>query len=388
MRKPTAISLPTLIALAAGLWGAAILTVGQNLASATGQTPASRTRVDYERQVRPILESSCSECHSQDKRKGGLSLATYADVLEGGRSGAAVRPGNSAGSLILHRVSGETEPQMPKDELPLDAASIALIRLWIDQGARATPSGAPAPAPWEAPLALDRPATPAVRWRSWSSTIDRFVAAYLTERRAMEPASVPDALFARRVYLDVWGLLPEPAELRTFLADRSPAKREALVARLLADDTKYADHWISFWNDLLRNEDGVTYFSESAGRKSITDWLYPALESNLPYDQFVRQTDQPDARDRPRGVRRRRELARRDERGGHALDAGLAEHRADLPGREPEVQCLPRQLRQQVEAEGRVRARRVSSRQSRVSGSIDVTSRRMPTPSPAFFTRS
>ena len=93
----------------------------------------------------------------------------------------------------------------------------------------------------------------------------------------MEPAAVSDALFARRVYLDVWGLLPEPEELRAFLADRSPAKRDALVARLLADNQKYADHWISFWNDLLRNEDGVTYFSETAGRKSITDWLYPAL---------------------------------------------------------------------------------------------------------------
>ena len=233
MRKPTTTSLTGLIGLAAGVWGAAILAVGQGRVPGTGQAPVARTRVDYERQVRPILESSCSECHSQDKRKGGLSLATYADVLEGGRSGAAVRPGNSAGSLIVHRVSGDTEPQMPKDELPLDAASIALIRLWIDQGARATPASAPAPAPWEAPLALDRPATPAVRWRSWSSTIDRFVAAYLAERRAMEPASVPDALFARRVYLDVWGLLPEPAELRAFLADRSPAKREALVARLL-----------------------------------------------------------------------------------------------------------------------------------------------------------
>ena len=112
---------------------------------------------------------------------------------------------------------------------------------------------------------------------------------------------MPDALFARRAYLDVWGLLPEPAELRAFLADRSPTKREALVARLLADEKKYADHWISFWNDLLRNEDGVTYFSESAGRKSITDWLYSALESNLPYDQFVNKLINPTLATDPEG---------------------------------------------------------------------------------------
>ena len=56
-----------------------------------------------------------------------------------------------------------------------------------------------------------------------------------------------DATFARRVYLDVWGLLPEPAELRAFLADRAPDKRERLVATLLSDSDKYAEHWVSFW---------------------------------------------------------------------------------------------------------------------------------------------
>jgi hypothetical protein len=212
-----------------------------------------------------------------------------------------VRPGNSAGSLLIHRVTGQTEPQMPKDEVPLDAASIALVRLWIDEGARATPASAPAPAPWEAPLALDRPALPPLRWREWSSTIDRFAADYLGARRAPEPAPVSDAVFARRVHLDVWGLLPSPEDLQAFLADRSPGKRDALVARLLSHNQKYADHWVSFWNDLLRNEDGVTYFSETAGRKSITDWLYTALESNLRYDQFVTRLISPTAPTDPDG---------------------------------------------------------------------------------------
>jgi hypothetical protein len=95
------------------------------------------------------------------------------------------------------------------------------------------------------------------------------------------------------VYLDVWGLLPTPAELQQFVSDPRPAKREALVTTLLADNQKYAEHWISFWNDLLRNEDGVTYFSETAGRKSITDWLLPSLVNNLPYDQFVAKLLRP-----------------------------------------------------------------------------------------------
>ena len=279
-----------MVGLAGSVWGGAVLAMAQGGAQSTRQAAA---RVDYEKQIRPVLEASCSECHSQDKRKGGLSLATYGDILEGGRSGAVVRPGNSPGSLLIHRVSGETEPQMPKDELPLDAAQIALIRLWIDQGARATPTSAAAPAPWEAPLALERPPSPPVRWPAWSTTADRFVASYLAERKVAEPAPVSDAVFARRVYLDVWGLLPSPEDLQAFLNDRSPNKRAALVARLLADNQKYADHWISFWNDLLRNEDGVTYFSETAGRKSITDWLHQSLVSNLSYDEFVTRLINP-----------------------------------------------------------------------------------------------
>ena len=146
MRKsniPAALSAS--IGLAASLWGAAVLAVSQTTPRQSGR-PAAGSLIDFQRQVQPILEASCSECHSQDRRKGGLSLATYDDVLEGGRSGAAVRPGNSANSLIVHRITGLTEPQMPKDEVPLDAASIALVRLWIDQGARATPASAPAPA--------------------------------------------------------------------------------------------------------------------------------------------------------------------------------------------------------------------------------------------------
>jgi hypothetical protein len=173
--------------------------------------------------------------------------------------------------------------------------------LWIDQGARETPGSRPAPQPWEAPLALSRPNIPRAVWASWDRPLDRFVASYLSQRRVLQRPGVSDALFARRVYLDVWGLLPTPAEMQAFVSDRTPGKREALVTRLLADNRRYAEHWISFWNDLLRNEDGVTYFSESASRKSITDWLLASLESNLPYDQFVTKLLNPSAATDPEG---------------------------------------------------------------------------------------
>src|SRR5689334_14132157 len=103
-----------------------------------------QTLIDYERQVHPILAAKCWSCHSQEKRSGGLSLATLADVLEGGRSGAAVKPGSGAASLLLRRVDGRLEPRMPLGAPALSEAEIAILRAWIDQGARATPTSAAA----------------------------------------------------------------------------------------------------------------------------------------------------------------------------------------------------------------------------------------------------
>ena len=267
-------------------------------APGAGRPPAM---VDYEREIRPILSENCLECHSQDKRKGGLSLATYGDVLDGGKDGAVVRPGRSAGSLMIDRVKGVSGDRMPLDELPLSDGQIALLQRWIDQGARATPASPPAPAPWEAPLALTAPVLPAVVWSAWNRPADRLVATYLAKAGVPQPTLVSDATFARRAYLDIWGLLPPAADLRDFVADPAPDKRDQLVARLLADDRKYAEHWISFWNDLLRNEDGQSYFSEQNGRKSITEWLMSSLITNRPYDQLVAKLLNPSQPGDPEG---------------------------------------------------------------------------------------
>src|SRR5438105_3869529 len=93
------------------------------------QTPAM---VDFEREVHPILAARCFSCHSQEKRSGGLSLATYSDVLNGGRSGAAIKPGNSGTSLMVQRITGDRQPRMPMGGPALSATEIAAIRSWID----------------------------------------------------------------------------------------------------------------------------------------------------------------------------------------------------------------------------------------------------------------
>ena len=275
----------------------ALLCISASLVRAQPAPPI----IDYDRQIHPIFASKCFACHSQEKRSGGLSLYTYEDVLNGGRNGGTVRPGKSADSLLMLRITGETQPSMPLVGTPLSDAEIALIRAWIDQGARRTPTSAAAKAKWEAPLTLTKPDIPEIVWPKWSSPLDRFTAVYLKANGIPEPAVVSDGIFARRVYLDVWGLLPSPGELRAFLKDRSPDKRQKLVAKLLADSGKYSENWISFWNDLLRNDEGVNYHNETASRKSISNWLLTALQNNLPYDQFVYKLLNPQTPTDPSG---------------------------------------------------------------------------------------
>ena len=259
--------------------------------------------IDFASQIQPILTEFCEDCHDAETRKGGLSLATLADLLEGGRSGAAVRPGASARSLLIDRLTGAVEPSMPKDEDPLQPGQIAVIRTWIDEGARATPTSPPAPQPWEAPFTLTRVDPPAPVWPSWDGPADRIVSSYLARSGAATrpPSLVSDAVFARRAYLDIQGLLPDPATLQAFLSDPLEDKRDRLVLTLLSDRDAYAQHWMTFWNDLLRNDDGVSYFSEKDGRKSITPWLLEALEANRPYDEFVAALLNPEKRTDPAG---------------------------------------------------------------------------------------
>ena len=252
-----------------------------------------RPTVDFTRDVHAILADRCTVCHNQEKRSSGLSLGTYQDILAGGRTGAAIKPGNSADSLLVKRITGESAPRMPFGGDPLSDREIATIRAWIDEGARSTPTAAPAKARWEPKLALAEPPLPSTVWNDWIEPIDRFTSAYLAKQRVAKPPLVGDAEFARRVYLDIWGLLPDPDQTREFLVDTAPDKRSKLVAALLADPIKYSENWISFWNDLLRNDEGVSYYSETAGRKTITPWLLKALQTNQPYDKMIRQLLNP-----------------------------------------------------------------------------------------------
>src|ERR1041385_1089036 len=228
----------------------------------------TKAQIDFARDVKPIFDAACVKCHGKGKDKGNFSIETRESFLKGGDSGAPVVAGKSAESLLIELVSGlDPENVMPKKGSKLKAEQVALLRAWIDQGAN-WPSGISfkkepvnnlSPAKRELPPVKSGPANPVDRWLAPTTAI-----------ASTKP--VDDRTFARRVYLDVIGLLPPPEELSAFLTDKRADKRAQLVSRLLGDRRRYAEHWLTFWNDLLRNDYRGTGYIDS-GRKQISSWL-------------------------------------------------------------------------------------------------------------------
>ena len=277
-------TLVALAGLAAGAGQAAAASAPVLEPGATLPPPALR-KVAFARDIQPILETSCVQCHARGKSKGGLSLETRAALLDGGKSGPAVVPGHSAESLLIALVSGvEPDNVMPAKGTRLTPAQIGLLRAWIDQELPWDPSVNFARRPPQnlTPHPVNLPPTRA----GLTNPIDRLLAPYFQQHKRKPARPVDDRIFARRVYLDTIGLLPPPGELEAFVHDTSPDKRGRLVDRLLADQRRYAEHWLTFWNDALRNDYRGTGYIDG-GRKPISAWLYAALATNMPYDRFV-----------------------------------------------------------------------------------------------------
>ena len=270
--------------LAASLLILFTLELGAHAADA----PKPAESIDFAHQVAPLIKSRCAECHTNGNYKGGFSLDTREAMLKS----KAVVVGKSRDSELVERVtSNDPELRMPPKGPRLTSAEVARLATWIDQGA-----------PWEngftfkrknyaAPLKLSRPRLPAAR-DGRNHPIDRIVDAYFTAHGVSPAAPLDDAAFVRRAFLDIIGLLPPPRELDAFEKQTGPDRRDALIRRLLGDRRAYADHWLSFWNDLLRNDYAGTGYIDG-GRKQITTWLHRALIDDVPYDRFVRELISP-----------------------------------------------------------------------------------------------
>ena len=245
-------------------------------------------------EVRSIIAHNCYKCHSGAKIEGDLRLDSREFVFKGGESGQVILPGNPQKSELIRRINlpKNHKDVMPSKGIPLSKQEISLLTLWIEKGAP-WPDGAAQPSIYRvAELAPRRPELPKPS-NGLNNPIDLWVNEYFLQNNLNWPKSVDDKTFLKRIFLDVVGLLPSPELLEAFSTDQQPEKRALIVRDLLERNDDYAMHWLTFWNDNLRNDyTGTGYITN--GRYNITDWLYQSLRNNKAYDTFVRELLSPD----------------------------------------------------------------------------------------------
>jgi hypothetical protein len=255
----------------------------------------------FERQVRPLLDQHCFECHSGDEHDGGLRLDSKPAWERGGDSGIVIRPGDPEKSRLMEAIRySNLDLQMPPSG-KLAASEIATLEEWIAGGAvdpRATESEPTSVLKgmsieegrtfWSM-LPLNDPAVPDVKNLDWvSSPIDAFVLAEL-EAAGLSPAPPADRrTLLRRVTFDLTGLPPSLEEIEAFLADESPDAFRRVVDRLL-QSPHYGERWGRHWLDVVRYADsnGLDENLAYGNAWRYRDYVISSFNSDKPFDQFV-----------------------------------------------------------------------------------------------------
>jgi hypothetical protein len=242
--------------------------------------------IDFSGNVRPILARHCFKCHGPDDkaRKAKLRLDVRETALRGGRSGqSAIIPGKPDESELVRRIfaseNGEVMPP-PAAKNPLSDTDKQVLRRWIAAGAEYKQHWAFV-APRQAPL-------PQVKQAGWPrNAIDYFVLARI-EAAGLRPAPEADRpTLVRRLYLDLIGLPPTPAEADVFINDKSADAYDKLVDRLLASP-HYGERWARRWLDLARYADTNGYEKDRVRSMwPYRDWVIQALNDDMPFDQFT-----------------------------------------------------------------------------------------------------
>jgi hypothetical protein len=245
--------------------------------------------IDFAHEIVPILKKHCVTCHGGREEEGGFSINTRESVIDSGM----VDLGDADASYLVELItSSDPAVQMPPpDRVRVPQEDVQLIRRWIEDDLKWEDGFTFALDVFEPPLRpreVDLP--PAVNGRD--HPIDRLLDDYCRKQGVPIPEPADETTFLRRAYLDLIGLLPTPGEVDAFLADSDPERREALIEELLDRRVDYADHWLTFFNDLLRNDYSGTGFI-TGGRKQISTWLYACLLENKPFDQMTRELVAP-----------------------------------------------------------------------------------------------
>ena len=239
--------------------------------------------------VRAIFAHNCYKCHGDEKIKGELRLDRKNMAFKGGENGPVIIPGNTDESELFRRINlpSSHKELMPSKGKKLSERDIAVINYWIKKGA-----------PWpdgpdknevfnNAALAPRNPVLPPASGIH-TNPVDRWTNHYFVKNKIEWPELVDDRTYLRRIFLDIIGLLPSQEDIKAFSKDNRPDKRAIWGRKLLDREDDYAINWLTFWNDALRNDyTGTGYITN--GRYAITDWLYQSIQSNMPYDQFVKE---------------------------------------------------------------------------------------------------
>ncbi|MFO0909495.1 MAG: PSD1 and planctomycete cytochrome C domain-containing protein [Isosphaeraceae bacterium] len=262
-------------------------------------TPTAEQVEFFESRVRPVLVRSCQGCHGAEKQKGGLRLDSPEALLAPGSAGPVIEPGNPDASRLIEALRYESETKMPPKGKLADR-EIAALSDWVrmgapwprarSQAATVSPNADSSAKRHWAFQPIRKTTPPVVREKAWvASPIDAFVLQRL-EARGIRPVEFADRrTLIRRVTFDLIGLPPTPAEVEAFQADSAPDAYGRLIERLLASP-RYGERWGRHWLDVARyGEDQAHTFEARLYPQGYRyrDWVVNALNTDLPYNQFV-----------------------------------------------------------------------------------------------------
>lgn len=281
-------------------WTAFVLLMGFGFTGAAAQLDISslpepaRTKVDFVRDIQPILQKHCYSCHGPEKQENDLRWDTKTSALR--TTQPLVIPGQSAESRMIHLVGGlEKDLVMPAKGPRLTADQVALLRAWIDQGAD-WPDAVAAPkskdkADWWSFKPAIKPPLPAGKKAGWvRNEIDLFVLAKLREQNLAPSPEADRRTLIRRLSFNLIGLPPTPEEVDQFLRDKSSTAYEKLVDRLLASP-RYGERWARHWLDTVHYADTHGYDKDKPRPHAwpYRDYVIRSLNGDKNYSRFVQE---------------------------------------------------------------------------------------------------
>ncbi len=271
---------------------AALVLVCLSTSTRVGESADPASPVDFNRDIKPILVKHCVDCHGKDQADSGLRLDFGQTILMGGDRGPAIIPSKAQDSILVQAIEGRGKvTAMPEDGDPLSKDEIALIRRWIDAGAKFPANEKVDTAQksdhWSfKPIAS--PKAPAVSNPAWvRNAIDAFVLARL-EKEGVKPSPIADrGTLIRRVHFDLLGTTPTVEDLDAYLNDTKPGAYERMVDRVLASP-HYGERWGRHWLDIARYADSNGFTID--GARSIwkyRDWVIDAFNRDISFADFT-----------------------------------------------------------------------------------------------------